>query len=159
MLKGTTRWLNWSEGGVQHVMSSSRTISDIMDGLFLNTQKRVKSYTRIHKLKLAETQNDVLRLSLSLRDDSVHSSLQDVKSLSEDRVQDIIGLSNDSDDLGSSGPYRNVPYRHVGNLRDTFTVPSPSAISYANVDNMSSVSLNCQNKKVVKQAYHNAELN
>ena len=45
----------------------------------------------------------------------------------------------------------------MGNLRDTFTVSSPPATNYFNVD-MSILTGNPQHKRVIKQAYQDVEL-
>ncbi|KAK3737786.1 hypothetical protein RRG08_061708 [Elysia crispata] len=50
-----------------------------------------------------------------------------------------------SGDHGSCGPYSYVIRRQVGNLRDTFIVPSPPDTNYVNVD-MSSVKGDPQKK-------------
>ena len=60
-------------------------------------------------------------------------------------IQDLEPNHLTSGDHGSSGPYSYIPGRQVGNLRDTFTVPSPPATNYVNVD-MSSLMGNPQNK-------------
>ena len=76
------------------------------------------------------------------------TSRQDVEPLSV--YQDVEPNHLTSGDLGSCGPYSNVPGTHVENLRNP-------AANYANVD-VSSAKGNNQNKRFTKQAYQNVEM-
>ena len=76
------------------------------------------------------------------------TSCQDVEPL--DVYQDVEPNHLISGDLGSCGPYGNVPDIHVENLRNP-------AANYSNVD-MSSAKGDSSNKKVTKQAYENVEM-
>ncbi|KAK3791951.1 hypothetical protein RRG08_023273 [Elysia crispata] len=76
------------------------------------------------------------------------TSRQDVDPLNV--YQDLEPNHLTSGDLGSSGPYSNVPGQHEEKLRNP-------AINYANAD-MSCLKGNYQNKKVTKQAYQNVEM-
>ncbi|KAK3783492.1 hypothetical protein RRG08_057509 [Elysia crispata] len=76
------------------------------------------------------------------------TSRQDVEPVSV--YQDVEPNHLTSGDLGSCGPYSNVPGTHMENLRNP-------AANYANVD-MSSAKRNSLNKKVTKQTYQNVEM-
>ncbi|KAK3758268.1 hypothetical protein RRG08_055199 [Elysia crispata] len=76
------------------------------------------------------------------------TSRQDVEPMSV--YHDLEPNHLTSGDLGSCGPYSNVPGQHGENLGNP-------AINYAYVD-MSSLKGNSQNKKVTKQDYQNVEM-
>ena len=76
------------------------------------------------------------------------TSRQDVEPLSVYQGVEPDHLT--SGDLGSCGPYSNVPGIHVKNLRNP-------AANYADID-MSSVKGNFLYKQVTKQAYQNVEI-
>ena len=76
------------------------------------------------------------------------TSRQDVEPLNVYQELETNHLT--SRDLGSCGPYSNVPGQHGENLGNP-------AINCANVD-ISSLNGNSQNEKVSKQAYQNVEM-